>query len=208
MSGVKASRYLMTVLAVSGMLALSACAPAGPALPPSISQPSGVALPSPSPSVAPVEKTPLAPSTAVVSASGVQTNGLPQYPALEERALAYTGIKESPVVVPKELPGSRLTPVQKVVAAGGTAPTADYVLNLTYKLCTTTQMYRDQGLGLNDALVKAAAEVPGWVGFSSSEDATLATAYLDVVMTSYSYICVPLFDERARADLEKGIYRG
>lgn len=204
----KVLRYGLAAVAAAVMLTLTACAPAEPALPPSISQPSDITPPpSATPSETPTDPEPVAPSTSVIPSSGVQSNGLPQYPALEEQALVYTGVKkESPTVIPKQ--ETAVTPVEKVTAAGGAAPTGDYVLNLTYKLCAAAQMYRDQGLDLNSALVKASSEVPAWVGFTAPQDAALASAYMDVVMTSYSYICVPLFDERARADLENGVYQG
>lgn len=206
----KALRYGLAAVAAAVMLTLTACAPAEPALPPSIAQPPGAQTPitpSATPSASPTESEPVEPSTSILPSSGVQSNGLPQYPALEEQALVYTGVKsESATVIPKQ--ETVVTPVEKVTAAGGAAPTGDYVLNLTYKLCTTTQMYRDQGLDLNSALMKAVSEIPNWVGFASPEDSALAAAYRDVAMTSYSYVCVPLADERARADLENGVYQG
>lgn len=204
----KTLRYGLAAVAAAVMLTLTACAPADPALPPSIRQPPGAStVPSATPTMPPTESEPVAPSTSVIPASGVQSNGLPQYPVLEEQALVFTGVKtESSTVVPPE--STAVTPVEKVAAAGGTTPTGDYVLNLTYKLCITTQMYRDQGLDLNAALTKASSEIPGWVGFTSPEDSALATAYMDVAMTSYAYVCVPLADERARADLENGVYQG
>lgn len=204
----KTLRYGLAAVAAAVMLTLTACAPADPALPPSVRQPPGAsAAPSATPTASPTENAPVAPSTSVISDSGVQSNGLPQYPVLEEQALVFTGVKtESSTVVPPE--STTITPVEKVTAAGGTAPTGDYVLNLTYKLCSTTQMYRGQGLDLNAALMKAASEIPTWVGFTAPEDSALTTAYLNLAMTSYSYICVPLFDERARADLENGVYQG
>lgn len=206
----KTTRYGFAIAITGVILALAACSPSAPVLPPSVGLPDG----SPKPTVAPVpvetatEDEPVAPSTAVIPASGIETNGLPQYPVLEEQALVYTGIMQSPNPVTDEQMGSTLTPVQKVEAAGGAAPTADYVLNLSYKMCTTVQAYHDEGLDMATALTKATAEVPGWVGFTSPGAVPLATAYLDVAMTSYSYICVPLFDERARADLELGVYQG
>lgn len=209
-------RYGLAVVAAAAMLSLTACAPpASTPLPQSGAGPQPSGAPSPSaavdptamPSASPTPTEPPAPSTAVIPASGVQTNGLPQYPVLEQQALVYTGvIAESPSVVPKE--ERTTTPIEKVEAAGGAAPTQDYVLNLTYKLCMTTQMYQGQGMPLNDAMTKAMSEVPGWVGFASSDNAGLATAYMDVAMTSYGYVCVPLMDERARADLERGVYQG
>lgn len=204
----KTLRYGLAAVAAAVMLTLTACAPADPALPPSVRQPPGAsAVPSTTPTTPPTGNEPVAPSTSVIPGSGVQSNGLPQFPVLEEQALVYTGVKaESPTVVPRQ--DNVVTPVEKVTEAGGVAPTGDYVLNLTYKLCITTQMYRDQGLDLNAALTKAAAEIPGWVGFTSSEDIALATAYMDIAMTSYAYVCVPLADERARADLENGVYQG
>lgn len=204
----KTLRYGLAAVAAAVMLTLTACAPADPALPPSVRQPPGAsAVPSTTPTTPPTGNEPVAPSTSVIPDSGVQSNGLPQYPVLEEQALVFTGVKtESSTVVPPE--STAMTPVEKVTAAGGTAPTGDYVLNLTYKLCSTTQMYRGQGLDLNAALMKAASEIPTWVGFTAPEDSALTTAYLNLAMTSYSYICVPLFDERARADLENGVYQG
>lgn len=207
----KVLRYGLAAVAAAAMLTLTACAPAEPVLPPSIAQPPGSSqtpvTPSTAPSSSPTATGPVEPSTSVLPSSGVQSNGLPQFPVLEEQVLVYTGVKaESPTVVPRQ--DNVVTPVEKVTEAGGVAPTGDYVLNLTYKLCITTQMYRDQGLDLNAALTKAAAEIPGWVGFTSSEDIALATAYMDIAMTSYAYVCVPLADERARADLENGVYQG
>lgn len=213
----KTLRFSAAVAAVAMALTLSACTQTAeePPLPPSMAQPSG----SPSPTAAPGEPAPteepaveqptepLAPSTAVIPSSGVQSNGYPQYPLLESQALVGTGtVDEAPLAEPAPSQAVRVSPVQKVQAAGGAAPTPDYVLNLTYKLCMNVQMYQSQGLALNDAFTKAMADVPEWVGFAPGSE--IATAYLDVAATSYSYVCVPLFDERARQDLENGVYRG
>jgi hypothetical protein len=201
--------------AVSVALMLTACAPTTNTPGPLPTDPGGIQSPgadptsSSEPSESPAEEPEelVAPSTEILPASGVQTGGLPQYPILEDEALIAVGVKtDSAYVVPSDR--TEELPVQKIIQAGGTAPTTDYVLNLTYKLCNAVQAYQSQNLSLNDAFTKALAEVPMWVGFSSSEDAELSTAYMAAATTSYSYVCVPLFDEQARRDLENGVFRG
>lgn len=194
---------LTTALATAGVLVLLAgCTAPAPVLPPGstaapISPTTPVETPEPS--------GPLEPSTTVVSASAVDSLGFQRYPVLEENVLDAVG------ALPDSPTSSASGNVKAVVAieeAGGARPTDEYLLNLSYRMCADVMALTSQNMSLADAVTKVMSELPATIGFQNDTEAALVSAYASAMGTGYSYICVPLMDPRAQADLEQGVYRG
>lgn len=202
MSGRTRNTALAT-LSVLTALVLAGCSSATPPLPP---LPDGAPQPAPTASqtAEPEEFIPFEPSTTVVSATEVNSMGAPRFDVLEDDALAAVGaLPDSPRITVN----NQATPIAVIEAAGGAEPSAEYVLNLSYKACADVMASVSQGMSLSEAFELAIGAIPETIGAADgSED--LISGYTSAVIASYQYICVPLMDERARRDLEQGVYRG
>lgn len=207
----KLRRTLMTALATAGVLVmLAGCSAPAPTLPPA-SNGSQAGDPSASPdpnATTPAEVEPAAPvqpGTATISADAIDSRGYQRFDVLEADVLEAVGALPD---APRRDSNGNATAIVAIEEAGGAKPTDEYLLNLSYKMCADVMSLTSQNVSLADAITRVMSELPATVGLANADEAALVSAYASAMGTGYSYLCVPLMDEKARQDLEQGVYRG
>ncbi len=160
-------RAIAAGVSTIGVLLLAGCSSSPPPVPP-----------------APTQAVAVAPSTAVISDSGVDSRGFERNTEAENELIYFASLGDGPGAVPDA--GAQSFP-SYAKEAGATLPTADYALNLMYWGCEQAKANPSEAANIDDLAVALSAglsEVTGYV-----EGSRQAVVYTELMSRGMEKLC-------------------